>query len=1213
MKKMDYPLSFAQTRLFLLNEMFPDSDAYNANLVFKLDGLLDSSSLEKALLFLIERHAILRTTFYKDDHGKCWQKIHQKIKFKLVLNKAFNFLNECALLSSIKSIIKKPFDLEHGPLIRAYVFQKNEQEYILILSFHHILIDGWSIKILIDELSDLYNKFRSKVEVENIPPALQFCDYALSQQDNHSALSFTKNLEYWLRHLKGITDIHQFPLDKPRPKFLNFKGDCYKISTSVETLKNIKAISKENRCTLFMFLLAAFNVILYRYCGEEDLVIGSPVANRSGSEYSVIGFFVNLIVLRTSLNKEDTFESFLGKTKNICINAFRHQETPFDYLVDSLKKSRDLNSHPVFQILFDLQNSGDDTCPSFSNIKSEIYPAPDLVSKFDLTLSVRESSDRLEMVFEYATDLFNRDTIVRLAHNFLTLLENIILDPKRSISCLSVLALEENKTVVYDWNRTYKEFNRSDLVHDFFERCCARNPNNIAVMYEDIAFSYKQLNHRVNQIANYLINTYSVIPQMFIAVSVKPSINLVASFLSILKIGCVYVPIDPNYPSERISLIISEINPSVLITESKLIDNLVFDENKILFIDTASAEIERESIVTPNALIHPNFLAYMIFTSGSTGTPKGVMIEHCSLVERLNWLENQYPLDSDDSIINHASSSFDVAIEEILWPLSVGSKLVIAPSNSSRNIDEFINLVYKKKVTVIEFVPSLLSVFLSYAERDKLKYIKFVFVGGEILKPETLQMFYDKTNARLFNTYGATEATIDSTFFDCSQYDPDIYPNSIPVGKPRANTKIYILNDSLMPVPMGVIGEIYIGGISVARGYLNKSSLNEEKFLINPFENLDGEREIIYKTGDLGCFLPDGNLSFSGRTDDQVKLRGYRVEPGEIESSIASFSEVAYVAVIVREDLLGDHKLVAYLVLDEKNKSNLSKNKFLKLLKKQLCTTLPSYMLPSFIVFLQQVPLTDNGKLDRKNLPLPTLDDRLSIRDYVAPTTVTQKNLIKLWADVLGINEINRIGIEDNFFESGGNSLLAMRLVAKFLSEFAVKLPMNIVFESPNIANLALVIEEKISNKNSSLAVFQIKKSGLLYSSLSYYQQQLWIIQNLVADKGLYNVPAHYCLHGRIDIEKLEYAFNKIIDRHSILRTSIKLDDTIPIQFISNKPAFTIEKLDLSSFFSHKQQELLAKYINEYTFNGFNFTHDYLLRAAILRTRTTYNVSSYYL
>ncbi|MCR9192593.1 MAG: amino acid adenylation domain-containing protein, partial [Gammaproteobacteria bacterium] len=1202
MENQQIPLSDAQLRLFLIDELFPNNDAYNANLVFKLEGQLNVTLLEKAFHLLIRRHAILRTTFYRDNTGKCWQHLHQELGFKIKIR---NYQNEYDK-NIIQEIVKKPFNLNRGPLMRLDVLRESDNECTLVLSFHHIIVDGWSIKILVDELSHIYNHLATGLNTSFPSVSLQYYEHVLLQLKKGEE-KFEAGLQYWQQHLKSVPNTHQFPLDKSRPKKTSHKGALYGFQISSQVLTQIKNIARSSKCTLFMFLLTTFNIILYRYTHDEDVIIGSPSANRADSSiYNTVGFFVNLIVFRSTVKSSSTFNDLIKHVRNICFNAYKHQEVPFDKIVDVLKINRDLSYHPVFQIMFDLQNSGDDTCPQFNNIKAQKIQTPDLVSKFDLTLSAHETAHGLDMSFEYADDLFNHSTIVQLAEGFSILIDNIILNPDQPIGLLGILAEETQKKILFEWNNTYEQYNNFETVHERFQNCVEQHSNNVALVCNDLVMTYRQLNNRANQIARYLSAQYAIMPQMLVAVSLEHSPDLIATFFAILKLGCAYVPMDPNYPINRLKMIVEDINPPVLITQTNFQKKFSFYTGVILNLEQESSQIDDYCMDSLNLPVRGNFLAYVIYTSGSTGTPKGVMIEHHSIVERLYWLKKHYPLTENDSMIHHASSSFDVAIEEILWPLTVGSKIVIAPSNSYRDIEELLALVESQRVTVMEFVPSLLSVFLQAAEKHQLEHMRYVFVGGEVLKPETLQLFYSKTGARLFNTYGATEATIDSTFFDCKNYDGEIYCDSIPVGKPRSNTQIYILDDFLNPVPVNVVGEIYIGGPSVARGYLNRPVLNKSKFLQNPFKGKskkDDQDFCMYKTGDRGCFLPDGNISFCGRIDEQVKLNGHRVELGEIESIISLCKGVSYASVIVKEDMPENQQLFAYVGLCNTTIDGSLKTHMRAIIKSELNATLPAYMIPYFLVFLDIIPLTDNGKLDRGSLPDPTPNDRLNIQDHIPPSTKAEKKLIISWCNTLKIGDIKSVGIKDNFFESGGNSLLAMQFVSNILSDFSIKLPMSFVFEFPTIETLSQKIETVLQQtKTTRMApTDKIVKTGALSAPLSYFQQQLWTINGISSDKALYNVPAHYYLYGDIDIEKLQFAFNTIIKRHEILKTSIKLEHLMPIQYVMSKPEFVIDCFDLSSFDTKQKNILLNETIKTHTFGTFDFEKDYLIRAAILK------------
>ncbi|MDZ8263788.1 amino acid adenylation domain-containing protein [Nostoc sp. ChiQUE01b] len=1004
----ELPLSFAQQRLWFLHQLSPDSRSYNMLLILRLDGSLNIVALEQSMGELVCRHEVLRTTFPTVD-GKPVQRIAPPTALTLPVYdlQALSAKEQTDRIRQMaNSQASQPFDLAVGPLIQLTLLQLNTQEYVLLLKMHHIIYDGWSLNIFFGELSIAYAAFIQGLPNPLAQLPIQYADFAFWQRQWLTGEVLERQLNYWQQQLAGAPGLLELPTDKPRPPMQTFRGGVKRFRLDRDLTQRLKQLSQKSDATLFMTLLAAFLVLLCRYSGQSDIVVGSPIANRNNkSVEQLMGFFANTLALRGDLSGNPSFADFLAQVRQTTLSAYAHQELPFEMLVEKLQPERDLSRNPLVQVMFALQN----TSLSFGDLPGLIIqnmslPVDEMV-KFDLEVNYWEDSSGLEGVWSYSADLFDAATITRIAQNFQTLLQAIVTNPKARILELPLLTTAERHQLLVEWNNTQVDYSHDKCIHQLFEEQAQRTPHAVAVVYENEQLTYQQLNCRANQLAHYL-RSLGVGPEVLVGICVERSLEMVVGLLGILKAGGAYVPLDPEYPTERLHFMLEDAQVKVLLTQQQFVDKLPPNQANQVFLDTDAqmiSQYSQENVLTANKA---RDLAYVIYTSGSTGQPKGVLIAHDALLNLVFWHQRTFEITSSDKATQLASIAFDAAVWE-LWPyLTIGASIyLLKPGIIASRVD--LQDWLKSKNVTISFLPTPVAEQLLSLEWTENTVLRTVLTGGDKLHryPSNLLPF------QVVNNYGPTENTVVATsgIVVCDGRDHKISPF---IGRPIANTQIYILDKYLQPVPIGVSGELHIAGDSLARGYLNRAELTQQKFITNPFSDEPHSR--LYKTGDLARYLPDGNIEYLGRIDNQVKIRGFRIELGEIEAVLHQHPSVNSVVVTATVDTLGEQRLVAYIV--PKNQSALTISELRQLLK----TKLPNYMIPNAFVMLESLPLTPNGKVNRKALPAPDFQQALSAT-YVAPQTELEQTIARVWQQVL---HQEKVGIYDNFFDLGGHSLL---------------------------------------------------------------------------------------------------------------------------------------------------------------------------------------------
>ena len=1037
------PLSFAQERLWFIEQLQPGTYTYNVPVLARLKGKLDVGILERSFGEILRRHEALRTVFVNLE-GQATQKICPFGPFSLPVVD-LQGLPEIEREEEVKRLAlldaRQPFDLSKSPLIRAGLLKLAEKEHILLVNMHHIASDAWSLGVLTRELGIIYGAFlqRRPSPLPELP--IQYVDFAVWQRQwLQGAREASQQLAYWKEQLTGAPPVLELPTDHPRPADQTPNG-ATEFSVLPQSLaKALRELSRREGVTLFISLLAAFNAFLHRYTGQEDLVIGMPIANRNRTEIEgLIGFFVNTLVLRTNLSGNPTFRELLGRVREVALGAYAHQDLTFEKLLQELRPERSTSHTPLFQVMFNFWNTPAPRLelPGLEPTKLQYHDAG---AKVDLSLAFEDAAQGLTGRCLYNTDLWDKSTIIRMLGHYQTLLGGIVSNPDRRISDLPLLTEGERQQILVEWNRTEVACRKDRCLHELFAEQVERTPEAAAVVFGDQRLTYRELNEHANQLARQLQKS-GVGPDTLVGICVERSLEMVIGLLGILKAGGAYVPLDSEYPKERLAFMLEDANVPLLLTQARLAGSIPAHKAKVIQLDEDWPIIAAESLANVRSPVQPHHLAYMIYTSGSTGRPKGALNTHRGICNRLLWMQDRYQLGAADTVMQKTPFSFDVSVWEFFWPLLNGAKLVVARPGAHQDPAHLVSLIEQHNITVLHFVPSMLRVFLEESGVERCHSLRHVICSGEALGFDLQERFFERLTAQLHNLYGPTEAAVDATHWTCQRNSPLRF---VPIGRPVANTQTYILDDRMQPVPVGVAGELHLGGVQVGRGYHNRPELTAEKFIHDPFGRQPGGQ--LYKTGDWCRWLPDGNIEYLGRLDHQVKLRGFRIELGEIESVLARTPGVREAVVVLREDVPGNKRLVAYLTVKEGEPPKVSD------LRGLLQAKLPEYMVPSAFVILERLPLTPNGKVDRKALPKPDLAQPESEKVFVAPRTPTEEALARIWCEILGQQQV---GVHDNFFELGGHSLLATRIISRVRHSLEVDLPLRSLFEAPTLEGMA--------------------------------------------------------------------------------------------------------------------------------------------------------------
>jgi amino acid adenylation domain-containing protein len=1061
------PLSFAQERLWFLDQLEPGSAFYNLPFALRLRGPLDVDALERSLGEIVRRHQALRTVF-REQGGTVRQVIVPFAGFGVTVQDLSHLSEEAREAEVQRELVaetaERPFDLSAGPLFRVSLLRLGAEEHVLLLSMHHVVSDGWSMGVLYRELSSLYEAYRDGRESPLPELSVQYADFAVWQREQLEGAVLERQLAYWRERLAGAPELLELPTDRQRPAVQTYRGATVPVQFSPELTERLQALGRSEGATLYMTLLSAFQVLLGKYAGSDDVVVGSPIAGRTRKETeALIGFFVNTLVLRTNLSGDPSFRETLRRAREVTLGAYENQEVPFERLVAELQPERTLSHAPLFQVLLTLQNAGGAGAALPGVVVSGVE-AERASAKFDLSLVLTATSRGLRGGLTYSTDLFDRGTIDRMLGHLERVLEQVAADADVRLSRLALAGPEERDRVVVEWNRTEAEYPRNACIHQLFAAQAERTPDVAALVWGTEEVTYRELDARANRLAHHLAGL-GVGPESRVGLRLDRSVDNVVATLAVLKAGGCCVPVDTSYPAERMELMLADSGARVLLSEGNLDIQLAGSSLHVVRLDQVAEVLAAEPDHPPPANASGGNLAYVFYTSGSTGRPKGVMMGHREVVQYASGLPGTMPIGPGDRVAQASNVSFDAAVFEIWGALLNGATLVgidrdvlsSAPLLGQALRGQGITHLYQTAALFNQHVREQVDVYAG------LRQLVF---GAEAVGTESVRaMLREGKPARLLHEYGPTEATVWCTLEEVDEVAEDA--PTVLIGGPIPNARAYVLDAAGEPLPVGIPGELCIGGDGVVRGYLGRPGLTAERFVPDPFAAEPGGR--MYRTGDRARWRNEGKLEFMGRLDDQVKIRGFRIEPGEVEAAIAAYPGVREARVMMREDQPGDKRLVAYVVGSAEVDG----------LRAHLRQGLPEYMVPRAIVALDRLPLTPNGKVDRKALPVPEYAADAEL--YVAPRTPTEEVLAGIWAEVL---RLERVGVEESFFELGGHSLLAMRVMSRVRELSGVELPLRALFEGPTIAEMARRVDAVQEEMDAELAQVDPEQMAMLLELL---------------------------------------------------------------------------------------------------------------------------------
>ena len=1181
------PLSFAQQRLWFLNQLEPDTALYNVPRALQLNGRLDLNALQKALTEIVRRHEVMRTHFELVEGGDVFQIVDEVTQLPLPLIDLSDLpIDEkearAKLLTHEEA--NRPFDLATGPLLRAQLLRLESSRHVLLLTNHHIISDAWSGSIFFTELSELYNAFARDGRSTLAPLAIQYADFAAWQREWLQGNELQRQLQYWKQQLSGVTSILELPTDFARSSVKKGRGAGTYLTFSKELTVALNELSRREGATLFMTLLTAFQILLWRYSGQSDIVVGSPIAGRNRAEIEkLIGFFINTLALRTDLSGNPSFRQLLSRVRETALGAYAHQDLPFEKLVEELQPERDLARNPLFQVMFQLQNAAGPIV-EMKDLTVSSLAASTETAKFDLMLVAAEGDGALSCVMEYNAELFRRSTVELMLQQYGNLLADIAAQPDKEILRLSLLTESERKQIVVEWNDTDRQFPAEQTIHGLFAAQALRHPNDVALIAGEEGLTFSELNARANQIARFL-RRRGVRPEVRVAICLERSIDMIAGLLGILKAGGAYVPLEPHYPAERISFIIENSEAAFVLTQSSLANEFQFSPDKVVCLDEIRAELAGENVADFSSGVTAANAAHVIYTSGSTGQPKGVISAHSASVNRFAWMWDQYPSVPGEVFCQKTALSFVDSIWEIFGPLLQGVPLAIIPDEVVKDPPAFLDALHANKVTRLVLVPSLLRVMLE-SEKRVSDDLRICVCSGEALPVELAAEFGQKwPDTKLINLYGSSEVAADVTCFEV-QTTSDV--SNVPIGRPIANTSVYVLDSELQPSAVGVPGELYVAGEGLARGYLNRPDLTAERFVPDPF-SVGGR---LFRTGDVARYLVDGNIEYRGRRDHQVKLRGFRIELGEIETALISHSHVNQAVVMLRslnDQNQHDKQLVAYVVADGEAPAPAD-------LRTHVRRTLPDFMVPAVFVTLPAMPLTASGKINRLALPAPGPVE--AAEGFVAPRTQTEELLANIWAAEL---KVNAVGANDDFFALGGHSLLLTRIAARIREVFQIEIPIRVLFEAPTVSALAERVETMRRSGVGLKAAPPVPRAGNSAPVLSFAQERLWFFDQIEPGSAAYNIPRALRLTGSLDRDALKQSFASMQERHEVLRSTFHNINGKPELAFRETITAEIPVLDLGGYVLGEREEKLAEFVNQEAARPFDLANGPPIRLALAK------------
>jgi amino acid adenylation domain-containing protein len=1176
-------LSYAQQRQWFLWQFDPTGSAYNICTALHLKGELDVEALQRSLSQVLARHEGLRAGFVQQgEQVRCIMRPIEAVELAVQAAPAGD--PESLIKAFVQVQSSQPFDLEHDQLLRAAVLRLADDEHVLVLTLHHIITDGWSMQIMIDELLALYIAQVTGTPCALPAPIIQYADYAAWQRQWLEAGEGRRQLDYWRGKLGSEHVLLELPVDRPRLGPPDQRGATLPLALDRALSDGLKGLAQQQGVSPFMLLLASFQVLLHRYSGQSDIRVGVPTANRNRAETErVIGFFVNTQVMQATLDSQQPFADFVQTVKAAAHEAQTWQDLPFEQLVEALQPERNSLHTPLFQVMFnhqmetgrfaDGQPLGGLLC---TPVDSENLSAP-----FDLTLNTFDGPDGLSAVLTYATDIFDASTVERMARHWQRLLQGMVDDPRQRIGQLPMLNATEQRLALQTWNASTADYPRDSAIHHLIEAQAARTPDAVALVFDTQSLTFARLNQQANRLAHRLIAA-GVGPDVLVGIAVQRSVDLVVGLLAILKAGGAYVPLDPAYPEERLAYMMQDSGLALLLTQAPLLARLPIPAGvSALALDQPDAWLDGYSCENLLPRTTAEHLAYVIYTSGSTGKPKGVMVRHGALTNFVCSMARQPGLDANDRLLSLTTFSFDIFGLEIYGPLLAGATLVLTGQDINLDPQALLALVKQQRISVLQATPSTWRMLLDHPQADELKGCKLL-CGGEAL-PLELATRLLALSPQVWNLYGPTETTIWSAQYPLTPTQPQPW-----LGGPIANTSLYILDDNLAPVPVGVAGELLIGGDGLARGYFQRPALTAERFLPDPF-GAPGTR--LYRTGDLARYRADGVIEYIGRVDHQVKIRGLRIELGEIEARLLEQPQVREAAVVAR-DVAGHSQLVAYVVAVQ---AVSDEQALREACKRQLKGDLPEYMVPSHWVFLDSLPLTPNGKLDRKALPAP--DASALQQHYIAPRNVLEQQIAEVWQQVLGLAQV---GVSDNFFELGGHSLLATQVIARLKQTLASDPGLRDLFNAPVLEDFAAVLAGRSAAQPAQIALRAHGPRSTTHLSLA--QRRLWVAEQFSAGNGAYGMPLALRLRGEVSVPLLIESLKCVVQRHEVLRTAyVADDDGDPLAVISPEVALDFALVDLSHLDRIEQEAQVAQATLDNTRHPINLAQAPLLRGQILR------------
>ncbi|MDE3105744.1 MAG: amino acid adenylation domain-containing protein, partial [Acidobacteriota bacterium] len=1180
-----FPVSFAQLRLWFLDQLSPGSTSYLIPWALRIRGPLDATALAASLNGIVARHEIFRTHFEATE-GEAVQVVHAAAHLELTRHD-LSHLEPSAAEQQARQWMQReaetPMSLDSAPLLRASLLQLGTQDHVLLLTTHHIIFDGWSRSILVRELDAFYRAARQGVEAALPEMPIQYADFAIWQQQNLTGEYLSRQLDYWKQQLAGIPASLEIPTDRPRPAVQTFNGHSLHFRLSAELTQQVKQCSQAESVTPFMLLLAVFQLLLARYTGQQDIVVGTPIANRTRPELEgIIGLFANTLTLRTRLEGDPTLRELLARVRETALAAYAHEETPFEQLVQELHPERSLSHSPLFQVLFSQRNTPGGSF-HLDDLEVEFFAGSGDTSKYDLSLYLEEHSDGYHGKFEYNTDLYDKTTIERILGHYRQLLAEVLQDTSRPLSHYQILTAAERTQLLETWNATAQAYPEALCVHLLFEQQAAARPQAIAVATDEATITYAELNRRANQLAHLLLQL-GVGTGQRVGLFLERSLAMFVGLLGVQKAGAAYVPLDPAYPVERIRATLEAAGVSCLVTMQDLLPLLAAPACPVLCLDENHATDHDRLAACPETNPQTPVTAedsiYVIFTSGSTGKPKGVELKHRGVVNLLEWMRAELRFDEQGVFPALASFAFDMSVPELYLALVSGGKVALGRRHLPADGEALASFLRRHGATLVHATPTTWSLLLDagYTGHEVIRCI-----GAEPLPAELFGRLMDAApGVPLYNFYGPTETTVWSTYQRLTSR-----ADRITIGRPLANTQVYLVDSEGHPVPIGVPGEILIGGDGVARCYLNQPELTAEKFIPDTFRGRPDAR--VYRTGDLGRYLPDGRIEFAGRIDHQVKVRGYRIELGEIETVLSQLEAVREAVVMAREDEDGDKRLVAYVVFHAG--ASLSVPEMRTWVKQNL----PEYMVPAAVVVLERMPLSPNGKVDRKALPSPMAEAPVARQPMDGPV---QEMIANVWAEVLKTGEITP---ESNFFELGGHSLLAAKVVARIRQALHVPLPLSVVFEAPTLAEMAARVAALVREDNTPVESPLVAMQSGEAAPLSFAQQRLWFLDQLQPGSSFYNVPMAMRLTGPLDRAALVRAIEAMMEHQPSLRTCFAVQGEQPVQIIVPSLPTPLTEVDLSDLPVAEREEKAQALVRAEAGSSFNLAVPPLFRVLLVR------------